>query len=184
MSRRSRLCGLRYVASGLVLALAAAPLAGQGTCEVNNQASCVAAGSAAQGISVTITSVARLSVPLGDIVLPVPGVGSYDAGLGVAGSVSLTVQANVPWAVAISAATATWTGSPASARQNKPAGDAQWAIAAGGPFTDVTTVAATIQSGVATGAGVVTLFIRPRLDWTTDAPGSYTLPLQLTLTAP
>lgn len=166
------------------LLLAAAPLAGQGTCEVNNQASCAFGNDAAHAISVTITVAARLTAASTTVVLPVPGVTSFDAGFGTPAAVGLQVRANTSWAVTILAVDPLWAGTPGSARQDKPASDLQFGLSPVGPFTDFTTLAQALTSGAATGTAAPTLYLRAKYAWASDAAGSYTLPIQLVLTAP
>lgn len=162
----------------------AAPLAAQGTCEVNNQTSCVFGNDAAHAISVTVTIAARLTAAATSVALPVPGVASFDSGFGAPASVGLQVRSNTTWAVTILAVDPLWSASPGTARQDKPAADLQFALSAVGPWTDLSTLAQGLTSGAATGTAAPTLFLRAKYSWTIDAAGSYSLPIQLVLTAP
>lgn len=166
------------------LVLASAPLAAQGTCEVNNQTSCVFGNDAAHAISVTVTIAARLTAAATSVALPVPGVASFDTGFGVPASVGLQVRSNTSWAVTILAVDPLWAASPGTARQNKPASDLQFGLTAAGPWTDLSTLAQGLTSGAATGTAAPTLYLRAKYDWTIDAAGAYSLPIQLVLTAP
>ena len=71
-----------------------------------------------------------------------------------------------------------------SARLTKPAADLQWGLSATGPFTDLATATATLGTGAATAGQAINLYVRARYSWTADTPGSYSLPVQLTITAP
>jgi hypothetical protein len=96
----------------------------------------------------------------------------------------LALRSNTSYAVAISAASATWTGVPGSAWQTKPAGDLEWSLDPAGPFVSVTTTPVSVSTGSATGNGVLTVYLRSRFVWASDVPGSYSLPVRFTLTAP
>ncbi len=158
------------------------------TCEVNNQASCTAGGTAAFSINVTITTAALVTTPTSLISFPVPTSDDFALGSGPATGVTFAVRANTSWALAVSSSAGTWTGSPASARQNKPRSDLEWSTAAGGSYTGVTASPAAFASGGAMGtilAGVPqTLWLRVRWTWLQDTPGTYTIPVTVTLTAP
>ena len=182
MTRRS--LALAASLAALTGFVAMAPASAQGTCQVNNQATCTAGGDAAHAITVTISVATRLSVPLATVAVPGPTSANYEVGFGTAVSVPLTVWANSSWAISFSVAAPLWTGTPGTARQNKPAADLQWGTTSAGPFTDATTTPVSIQTGAPIGGGVVPLFLRARFQWELDAPGSYEIPVQLTITAP
>jgi len=171
------LCALLAIASPVVAR-------GQGTCEVNNQASCTAVASAAQSLYITITAASRLLVPVGDIVLPTPATSALATGFGVPAPVSVTVRSNTAWSVAVSSGAPFWTGTPGSARQNKPASDLQWGLSAGGAFTSLTATPVTVTSGTASSSATVPLHLRVAFNWAVDVAGSYRLPVTITLTAP
>lgn len=183
MSRTRGWAGLA-LALGALWATPAARAAAQGSCDVNNQASCLAGGDATHAITVTVTVAARLTVGSFTVALPGPAVASFDAGFGTAVSVPLSVWANTSWVVAVSSLDPLWTATPGSAWQSKPVTDLQWGLAAAGPFTDVTTTPVTVQTGSAVAAGSVPLHLRAKFSWLQDAPGAYELPLTVTITAP
>ncbi len=166
------------------LALAAGPAGAQGTCNVNFRASCNVGASATAAMNLTIPAVVRLSAPAATLALPAATATEFTAGFGTALSVPLTLRANTTWSVTLRATAATWTGTGPLARTNKPAADLQWGLAAAGPFTDVTTGGTGISAGAATAGQTIPLHLRVRYAWTLDRPGSYSLPLQLTITAP
>lgn len=167
-----------------LLLLGASSLSAQGTCEVNNQNACTFGNDAAHAISVTITVAARLTAASTTVVLPAPGVASFDDGFGTPASVGLQVRSNTSWSVTILAVDALWGGTPGTARQDKPASDLQFGLNVAGPFTDFSTLAQALTSGAATGTAAPTLYLRAKYDWTADVAGVYTLPIQLVLTAP
>lgn len=184
MTRRAR-----WMARCGALALLVLPLArgrAQGTCEVNNQASCVIVGSAAQSVTVTVTKLARLSVPLGDIVLPSPvSLAAIETGFGAPATLAVEVRANTPWSLALSSGSATWSASPlATARQNKPIGELEWSLAAGGGYAALTQTPVTARAETLQGIYPFSIFFRARFDFSLDVPGAYTAPVTVLLTAP
>ena len=156
----------------------------QATCEVRSANVCVAGGTSATSITITVTEATRVTMASSSVSLPAPTESSYNTGFGGPGSVQFEVRSNTNWAVAISSSATAWTGSPLSARQDKPATDLQWSLNSGGPFTDVTSSLATISTGAATASTLRTLFLRSKYAWATDRPGSYTIQVQIVLTAP
>lgn len=177
---------MRSRAASLIMALlvAASRLEGQGGCVVNNQAACEVGGDATHAITVAVSYVARLTVSANTVTLPAATVPAFDAGAGAPGSVNLDVQANTPWRVSIRAVSATWAGSPATARQDKPASDLEWSLVAGSGYTPASTTNVSVSTGGATAGTNFTLYLRPVLTWSLDAAGNYQLPLELTITSP
>lgn len=187
MSGRLSRGGTRW-ALGLGVALALispAGLAGQTRCEVNNQASCTIQDPT-MTITLNISRAARLSVGGTTLALPLPSALAPDGSPGVPAVYAVTIQSNTNWSLGLQAIDALWSGTPIStARQDKPASDLQWNNPAlNGSFLDVGLTNTTIGSGVATAATVVSLNLRVRYSFGLDLPGTYTLPLQLLLTAP
>jgi len=181
--------GLRTRAWALwaVLPLALlAPRTGQGqtTCEVNNQASCTIQDPT-MTISLTISRAARLSIASTTVALPTPSALGVEGAPGLPVTPTVTIQSNTAWTVGLGALAAVWTATPGTARQNKPAADLQWNNpAVNGTFLGVTTGSVTAATGTATATTVISLNLRVRYFFTADSPGTYTLPLQLILTAP
>lgn len=175
----------RAVATALCCAaLAAGPVEGQGNCLVNNVASCTVGGTATTGITVVISTVARLTSLTGTLTLPQPNVTQFEAGAGTPLAVALSVRANTSWVLSIRGTAATWTATPASAWQSKPLADLEWATSAAGPFVAMTTVPVSVTSGSATASASPPLFLRGRFAWAQDVPGNYSMPVQVILTAP
>lgn len=170
--------------AGLLL-LAAAPAVQAQTCEVNNQAACTVPGDVTQSLYITITANARLDVPVGNVVLGAPtNPAALETGFSVPVGMSVTVRSNTSWSVSIAAAAPTWTGTPGTARQDKPAAELQWGSAAGGPFAAASLVYAAVGSGGATAGQAVPLFLRAAFDFQLDVAGTSQLPISLLLTAP
>ncbi|MCE9603153.1 MAG: hypothetical protein K8S21_13190 [Gemmatimonadetes bacterium] len=119
------------------------------------------------------------------ITLTAPGASEFDAGFGQTAAPTLQVKSNAPFSVSLRSTQALWTASPPPARANKPASDLQWSVSVGGPFTDMTTLSATILTGaVGTAGTLIPLQFRVKYSWLLDTTGSYSLPLQLTITSP
>lgn len=139
-------------------------------------------------VSMTAPRIVRLQVSAGSTALTTPTPADFDAGHNSTTGPTLTVSANSPWMLQLHASAAVWTATNTSpgapARVNKPAGDLQWSTSAGGPFNALTTADATLVSGPATPASATTLYFQTVYDWILDTPGSYSLSVVLTLTAP
>lgn len=175
----------RFAAVCALLSAIAAPEAeAQANCNVNRTGACVVGGTATFAMNLTISAVVRLTFPSPTIALGTATAAEFAAGAGSAITVPITLQANTSWAISISGPVALWAAAPATARQNKPVGDLQWATAAGGPFTNLSGAPAAIQAGGATALRVFPLFLRSRYSFSLDSPGAYSLPVQFTISAP
>jgi hypothetical protein len=94
------------------------------------------------------------------------------------------IKANGPWSLGISALNSTFTAVPSDGSSIvKPASDAAWALGTG-EFTPLSTTVAAVTTGTATAGTLVTLSVRTAYVFQQDGPGTYTLPLVLTITAP
>ena len=149
-----------------------------GTCNTTNTA------------SVTVGALVKLGMSSSATALTNPTADNVDAGdiLQNAGP-TFTIKANRSWTLKIKSQNATnWTyvGSDAGV---KPIGDLAWSTAAGGTYAAITNTDATFTSGAgaSNGAAAQAFF---RTSWTADftsasnAPGTYSLPIVFTLTAP
>lgn len=173
------------LALGQALGLAAPRDAhAQATCNVNNQASCQLGGTAATAVNITISPVIWMSLSNGAVALGTATAAQFTAGFGTPFALPITVRANIPWSVSLAALSPTWTGTPLTAWQLKPASDLEWSLAVAGPYTALAVTPATLGTGSMTAGTVIPLFLRPRYSWANDVPGSYSLPLQFTITAP
>lgn len=176
--------GLAILAASLAAAFVAVPSLEAQTCQVNNQASCTVLGDATRSLFITISPNTRLIVGAGPFALPTPGTSALATGFGLPLPIPVTVRSNTAWSVAISASSPTWSAVPGTARQNKPASDLQWGLAAGGPFTGLSTTPTTLQSGNASNGFALPLHLRASFDFSVDVAGSYQLPITLIVTAP
>lgn len=109
---------------------------------------------------------------------------AFVAGKTPESSMTLVVKGNRSWAVTAQGDAATWTSSGTLAWAFKPVTDVTWATTSGAAGTSLTTTAATVMSGNATASSSATLYWSSALSWTTDKPGSYSMPITLTLTTP
>jgi len=136
------------------------------TCRVTNQ------------VSATVPTVARLSITSTTTTLNAPLAADFGTAGGVnSGGPTLNVKANVGYTLTSSAAAATWTGPAGS---SKPATDLKMNVDGGGNV--VLGVVGT--SGVATATHDYVIAYNTIYNWTTDIPGTYTLVVNYTLTAP
>lgn len=163
----------------------ASAAAAQDSCQRNGSGSCVAGNTAAVSLNITITRAIRMSLGSSTVTLTSPSGPEFDAGFGQTASPVLVIKSNAAFSVSLRSTQTLWTASPAPARANKPASDLQWGVAVGGPFTDLSTLGATLLTGAAGTSGtVIPLQFRVKYSWLLDTPGSYSIPLQLTLTSP
>jgi hypothetical protein len=151
-----------------------------GTCNTTNTASVVVGNLVKLGMSSATTT---LSNPTAD---------QIDAGTSLdnAGP-TFSVKANRSWTLKIKAAPAVaglWDYVGSNSGQ-KPIGDLAWATSAGGTYTAISASDATFASNASAsnGAAAQAFF---RTSWSNDftnvgnAPGTYSLPIVFTLTAP
>lgn len=157
----------------------------QGTCTETADGTCTIGNNNTYAITITITQAVRLQMSSAAIALNAPSALDFDATFGQTTGPTLTMRSNTSWSISIRTTQSLWTASPPPARPNKPAADLQWATASGGPFTDFTLTNATLATGATATAGtLIPLFFRVRYAWLLDTPGSYSIPVQLTVTAP
>jgi hypothetical protein len=169
----------------LSLLLAAAALVGLGRPAVAQSCSgnpCSVTNTA----SVTVGTVLKLSLSSLTTTLTSPDTTAFNQGYqDDLSALTATVKANRPWSLKINGGAATWTASGVGARANKPVGDLQWSTSGGAPFTALTTSAATIASGASgTSGSTYSISYRTLWDYTLDTPGTYSLDVVFTATAP
>ena len=87
---------------------------------------------------------------------------------------TLTVESDVDWKLAISGSVTTWSCSGIECWTSKPRADIEWRESLGS-YAALTGTAATVTTGTDTTPGTedVVVDYRVKLDWTTDAPGTY-----------
>jgi hypothetical protein len=116
-----------------------------------------------------------------------PTGGDYKVGFNSTTGPLVTVSANAAWTLHIRASAPFWSATNTSgsvARTTKPAADLKWSKASSGPFTPLSTTDVTVTNGPAGGGFATTLYFQTVYNWLLDSPGSYSLSLLLTLTAP
>ena len=149
-----------------------------GTCNTTNTA------------SVTVGALVKLAMSSATTTLTNPSADNVDVGavLPDAGP-SFTIKANRSWTLKIKSQNATdWTYSGTNSGV-KPIGDLAWSTAVNGTFAAITGSDATFASGAGASNGTAAAAFF-RTTWVADftsasnAPGSYSLPIVFTLTAP
>ena len=174
----------RFLLTAMVLAAVGATQA-NAQCS-GNAGSCNTTNTA----SVTVCALDKLGMSSATTSLTNPTADDVDAGNVIADAgPSFTIKANRSWTLKIKSGNATnWTyvGSNSGV---KPIGDLAWSTSAGGSFAAITASDATFASGAgaSNGASAQAFF---RTSWLSDftsasnAPGTYSLPIVFTLTAP
>ncbi|PYP17828.1 MAG: hypothetical protein DMD54_06545 [Gemmatimonadetes bacterium] len=136
--------------------------------------------------SVTVGTVLSLTLSSTATALTAPSQTSYDNGFqDDPAALTATVKANRGWTLSVKSSAASWTPSGAGARVAKPAADLQWSTSGGAPFTALTTSNAGLGTSASGTASVVqTISYRTLWDYTLDTPGTYSLDVVFTVTAP
>lgn len=136
--------------------------------------------------SVTVTAQLKLSLSSTTTTLTSPDTTAFNNGFQDDPSMfTATVKANTGWTLSVKSAAATWTASGAGARASKPAGDLQWSSTGGSPFTALTASNAQLAtSGTGTSGTTKTISYHTLWDYTLDTPGTYSLGVVFTLSAP
>jgi hypothetical protein len=135
-------------------------------------------------VSVTVPTILRLSLDDTTTAIPAPTETDFDAGSqDVASAITATVKANRGYTLNIRGGAATWSGGSGT----KAVGDLRWRTGGAAPGTAMTTsdaVVATTGAGTS-GAGTNYAFTY-NIAWSyaSDTPGTYTLPVIFTATAP
>ena len=149
-----------------------------GTCNTTNTA------------SVTVGALVKLGMSSNATALTNPTADNVDAGNTLQNSgPTFSVKSNRSWTLKIksqNAANWTYVGTNAGV---KPISDLAWSTAVGGTFVAITAADATFTSGASSSNGAASQAFF-RTSWTNDftsasnAPGTYSLPIVFTLSAP
>lgn len=149
-----------------------------GTCNTTNTA------------SVTVGALVKLGMSSATTSLTNPTADDVDAGNVIPNDgPTFTVKANRSWTLKIksqNAASWTYVGTFAGV---KPISDLAWSTSSGGTFAAITAADVTFSSGASSSNGAASQAFF-RTSWTSDftsasnAPGTYSLPIVFTLTAP
>lgn len=152
------------------------------SCSVDSPGQCSANTSA----SLTIPAVIQVLLSPSTSTTPA-SIADFEAGYGALDGSLLTVAANTPWALSISAATPVWLATSTlpgiAARADKPAADLLWSTD-DVTFTALDVTTTQLASGPATNAFVRTLSYRVLYSLLLDTPGRYEMTVLLTVTAP
>ena len=183
MSRRvARALTLGATLAGAAL-LAAPTRGGAQTCTAPYRSSCAVPSSA----SVTIGKVMQFQLSAGSTTAPSPTYADYVQGYNETDGPTVTVRANTPWTLSVSAGTTLWaaqsTGT-ATPRTDKPASDLQWSRTSGSGYAGLTTTGVTVASGGATAGATIPLHYRILYALALDTPGRYSLDVVLTVVTP
>jgi hypothetical protein len=139
-------------------------------------------------ISITIGRAIYMTLSPANTTLSTPTRADFVNGFAATTGPTVTNYANTGWSITINAGAALWTAVPTGSepvRANKPASDLQWALASGGPFTDMTTTGVSIGTSASATAGTSrTIYYQTKYAWTLDTPGNYSLPVVFTITSP
>jgi hypothetical protein len=135
--------------------------------------------------SATVNSVARLSISVGTTTLTTPKSTDFGTTGGVNSTgPTITVTANTGYTLTASAGGSTWTFVPAAgvSATSKPAGDLKMSVNSG-TLTALGQVAHTSTHSAAAG-DAYTIGYNTIYNWAVDKPGSYSLIVTYTLSAP
>jgi hypothetical protein len=100
---------------------------------------------------------------------------------------TITGRANFAYTIQIAAGSSTWSYTGPAQNPNKPAAQLQWRATSGTntTFRTASTTAAVLESSVTAGTSTSrALEFKITWSWATTPPGSYSLPLVVTLIAP
>lgn len=171
--------GLRILL-GAVAACAAWSVPARAQCTVSGLtgATCVQT----RTITATVGRTVRVTVTPSVTTLVAPADADFANGFTVSAGPTVQVRSNVPWQVTIGSASPTWTGT-LGARSDKPRAELLWGTTSAGPWTPMAGTAAVFATGAATNATVAPLFYRVDWSFALDAPGSYAIALQYTISS-
>ena len=170
----------RRVALSVALVLAAA------TRQAEAQLGCLGSTCTVE-ITMPVSEVLRLSLNASGVALGSPVEGDFLAGYrDVSGTaVNVTAKSNRPFTVQLSSVSTTFSYSGTLANPNKPASHLLWATSAGALSTTSNDFGTT-TTFLSQGAGAITspLFLRTLWSFASDVPGTYSLTLRFTMSAP
>jgi hypothetical protein len=136
-------------------------------------------------VSMPIVDVLRLSVSASSVSLGAPTDADYQAGYKDVMPVSVTVSANRPVMVQVTGLASLFSYSGSMANPGKPASQLLWATSAAG-LSSTTNHMGTLLTFVSQNAGsaVIPLYLRTLWSYAIDVPGTYSLGISFTLSAP
>ena len=137
---------------------------------------------ATNAVSVRVGTILRLTTDGSAVVQAVASPAAYHEGYQGGTGPVLTVRSNGPWRLQINAAPQGWTSDAVGAAHRKPVSDLSWSGGEGGRYTPLEATAVDLARGFSTDGTVIPVFFRTRFDREADAPGTYALVIQYTLT--
>ncbi len=167
------------------LALAGAPNArAQGNCSLT-----IVTGTCTVTTGATIqtspSGIVALTVSPTATTLAPPSAADFNSGTTPAASVMITVATNNSATVTAACGQPTWAAIGSGASASKACADLEWSADANTGFTALTTSGQTVVSAASPTNGTsVSIFLRARLTWTADTPGTYSMPVKLSIAAP
>jgi hypothetical protein len=169
---------LRLIAVGVFLAL----LTGRA------DAQCTATGFPAncaitRSWSVVVQRTVRITITPTVATFPNPDATDFGNGFSVALGHTAVIKANSAWQMLISSSQTLWTAG-GGGRTDKPESDLLWGLSSGGSFAAMTSSPVQVANGSATNSTSVSIYYKVLWAWNLDTPGTYTLPLTLTISAP
>jgi hypothetical protein len=135
-------------------------------------------------ISMPVVDVLKLSVGASSVALGTPTDADYLAGFRDA-ALSVTVSANRPVTVQVGGMAATFGYSGPMTNPAKPASDLRWATSAAGLSSTTNHMGSLLTlASQSAGSTVIPLHLRTRWSYATDVPGTYSLGISFTVSAP
>jgi hypothetical protein len=104
-------------------------------------------------------------------------------GMATGSIATITVQGNRTWSISVNGNSALWTAT-GGAWASKPVSDLRWSLTPTGVSTAASTTASTLMTGNPSSGTPINVYFRPVVHWLTDKPGTYTMGVTFTITAP
>lgn len=169
----------------LLVSAAAAPRVAAQTCSVSNPGGNCSVTVAVS--PVTVGTILQMTVSTSAVTLTPPLISDFGADSTATitnpSVVTVTAAGNTGFHVTLAATTSTW--SSVAPPTPKPTSDLAWATAVGGPYTPLSTTAATIISSAGPSNPITrSLSYQARWHFIDNPPGAYSLTLTYTLVSP
>lgn len=179
MSRHPRPALAGFVAGALLLL---APAAARAQCASATVCTVVHSVSVPTVLKLTVAAAPTTGSTVTTTVLPQPTEADLDAGFATSTGPTLTVKANRAWLVTVTA-DASWGLTGGTRTTPKPAADLLWNVTGlGNAFSNNVGTAASF--GGTAGSSDRTMFYKVLYDFAQDVPGTYSINVNFTLTAP
>jgi len=136
-------------------------------------------------VQMPVSDVLRLTLSAVTTSLGTPVEADYTAGYVASTGPTATAKANRAYTVTVDATSANFTYSGSLTDPVKPASTLTWPTTSGGPFThNPGTSAALFTGSTGTSGTSQGIFFRTTVSYAADRPGTYTLTVRYTLSAP